>query len=521
MGPTISISLDPSSLKVDFKLSENSPDFSLSSVKVSGGTLKFFGGFGDSFSAFFTPTVNSTANGIITVESDAFSNALGNKNADGSDANNTIVIPASKTTTNTPINVDAPKNTTPPTAEISFDAMNGKVFFKLSESSPDFSLDSVKVGGGTLKFFGGFGDSFAAFFTPTTSNSAVDIKVPVGAFKNAAGIANAIEASTSDTTRPTIELKLSANSPRIDFKLSEYSPNFNLDAITVTGGTLKYFGGYGDSFAALFIPTANSKSDGTVTVKSASFMDAFGNRNNDGLDANNTVVIPANKNGAITNTIAIKAASLEATTTAANDLIEGSTGINSVLYGGLVSNYSIADNTNGITTIVDSVANRSGTDTLIDVERLKFSTIDPNSGVNSIALDTGKDQTAGSGYMLYKAAFNRTPDASGLGFWIDQMDTGMSYSNVAKNFVNSAEFKDAFGGSSPTVNTLVTKLYNNALSRTPDAGGLAFWQEKLTTGWSTADVLGYFSTSAENVTNVTPLIANGIQYQQFVGQGPN
>jgi hypothetical protein len=67
------------------------------------------------------------------------------------------------------------------------------------------------------------------------------------------------------------------------------------------------------------------------------------------------------------------------------------------------------------------------------------------------------------------------------------------------------------------VNTLVTKLYNNVLNRAPDAGGLAFWQEKLTTGWSTADVLGYFATSNENILNVTPLIANGIQYEQFVG----
>jgi hypothetical protein len=119
--------------------------------------------------------------------------------------------------------------------------------------------------------------------------------------------------------------------------------------------------------------------------------------------------------------------------------------------------------------------------------------------------------------MLYKAAFNRTPDAGGLGFWINKMDTGMSYSDVANNFVNSAEFKTAFGGSNPTVNTLVTKLYNNVLNRAPE-GGLAFWQDKLSNGgWTTADVLGYFSTSAENVTNVTPLIANGIQYQQFVG----
>jgi hypothetical protein len=148
---------------------------------------------------------------------------------------------------------------------------------------------------------------------------------------------------------------------------------------------------------------------------------------------------------------------------------------------------------------------------LSNVERIQFTD-------TTIALDTSKDQTAGSGYMLYKAAFNRTPDASGLGFWINKMDAGMSYNAVAQNFVNSTEFKAAFGGSNPTVNTLVLKLYVNVLNRLPDDNGLAFWQEKRTTGgWSTADVLGYFATSAENVTNVTPLIANGIQYQQFVG----
>jgi hypothetical protein len=156
------------------------------------------------------------------------------------------------------------------------------------------------------------------------------------------------------------------------------------------------------------------------------------------------------------------------------------------------------------------VANRNGVDTLANIERLQFAD-------TTIAYDIGANQTAGSGYMLYKAAFNRTPDSGGLGYWIGKMDSGMSYSDVANNFVTSAEFKTAFGGSNPSVNTLVTKLYNNVLNRTPDGGGLAFWQEKLNAGWSTADVLGYFSNSTENVTNVTPLITNGIQYQQFVG----
>jgi len=200
-----------------------------------------------------------------------------------------------------------------------------------------------------------------------------------------------------------------------------------------------------------------------------------------------------------------------------NDSIDGGAGLDTAVYSGTASNYSIKLSSSN-STITDKTANRDGTDTLSNIERLKFLVADPITGANGVALDISKDQTAGSGYMLYKAAFNRTPDAGGLGFWMSKMDGGMDYNSVAQNFVNSTEFKTAFGGSNPTVNTLVTKLYNNVLTRNPDSVGLAFWQEKLTTGgWTTANVLGYFATSDENVANVTPLIANGISYQEWVG----
>jgi hypothetical protein len=191
-----------------------------------------------------------------------------------------------------------------------------------------------------------------------------------------------------------------------------------------------------------------------------------------------------------------------------NLLVSGTSGIDGTVFAKAQSNFTIT--VAGSQASVIDKSGGLGTTILSNVERLQFAD-------TMIALDIGKDQTAGSGYMLYKAAFNRTPDVGGLGYWIGKMDTGMGYSSVAQSFVNSTEFKTAFGGSNPTVNTLVTKLYNNVLSRTPDAGGLAFWQDKLNTGWSTADVLGYFATSNENVTNVTPLIANGIAYQQFAG----
>jgi hypothetical protein len=206
---------------------------------------------------------------------------------------------------------------------------------------------------------------------------------------------------------------------------------------------------------------------------------------------------------------------------AGEDLFDGGNGIDISVYRGAMANYTLTKNqnfwnpsTNRSDLVGMQVVDKTkldGTDGLVNVERLQFTD-------TTIALDIGANQIAGSGYMLYKAAFNRTPDAGGLGYWIGKMDSGMSYATVAQNFVNSAEFKTAFGGANPSVNTLVTKLYNNVLNRTPDAGGLAFWQNKLSNeGWTTADVLGYFSTSAENVTNVTPLITNGIGYKEWVG----
>ena len=202
-----------------------------------------------------------------------------------------------------------------------------------------------------------------------------------------------------------------------------------------------------------------------------------------------------------------------------NDIVYGGDGTDKVVLSKASTAFTIKAGSvwNELTQKTDltgyTVTDKSGalnTLQINQVERLQFTD-------TSIAFDIGSNQTAGSGYMLYKAAFNRTPDVGGLGYWISKMDAGTSYNSVAQSFVNSAEFQTAFGGSNPSVNTLVTKLYNNVLNRTPDAGGLAFWQDKLNTGWSTADVLGFFSTSGENVTNVTPLIANGISYTQFVG----
>jgi hypothetical protein len=94
--PSISISSNKTTLgigqsaSITFTLSEPSTNFTASDVSVTGGIISNFSGSGTSYSATFTPFTNSTANGIIKVGSGAFTDAAGNANIDGTEANNTI-----------------------------------------------------------------------------------------------------------------------------------------------------------------------------------------------------------------------------------------------------------------------------------------------------------------------------------------------------------------------------------------------------------------------------------------------
>jgi len=103
-APTIAVSSDVASLKagetatLSFSLSEASTNFVESDIAVSGGSLSNFSGSGTSYSATFTPTADSTTDGVISVASSKFSDATGNNNLDGSDSNNSLTLSVDTTT---------------------------------------------------------------------------------------------------------------------------------------------------------------------------------------------------------------------------------------------------------------------------------------------------------------------------------------------------------------------------------------------------------------------------------------
>ncbi|NRP96471.1 Ig-like domain-containing protein [Marinobacterium sp. xm-a-127] len=205
--PTITLSSSSNTLGIEesasitFTLSESSTDFTASDVTVSGGTLSNFTGSGTSYTATFTPDKNSTIDGVISVASNKFTDAAGNANVDGADANNTVTL-----------TVDTTSDTTPPTISIASSTSalgigdTSTITFTLSESSTDFTSSDVNVSGGTLSNFIGSGTSYSATFTPLT-NSTEDgiVSVSSNAFTDAAGNANADGADANNSISMTVD----------------------------------------------------------------------------------------------------------------------------------------------------------------------------------------------------------------------------------------------------------------------------------------------------------------------------
>jgi subtilisin family serine protease len=144
---------------------------------------------------------------------------------------------------------------------------------------------------------------------------------------------------------------------------------------------------------------------------------------------------------------------------------------------------------------------------LVNVERLQFADA-------TLALDVGKGELAGEVYRLYQAAFGRTPDPSGLSFWMNALDHGTSLDQIARDFVTSSEFRGLYGAS-PSNADLVNAAYHNVLQRPADSDGLNFWIDGMNHGLNAAGLLVQFSESAENILNVAKVIGQGFAYTPY------
>lgn len=187
-----------------------------------------------------------------------------------------------------------------------------------------------------------------------------------------------------------------------------------------------------------------------------------------------------------------------------SEIFSGGGGLDTVAYGQGRDSFTVAGSGKAFT--VSDRSGGGGTDLMAGIERLHFS---DGSGV---ALDIGG--AGGQTYRMYRAAFDREPDPGGDGFWLFQMDHGLSLAGMAQAFLDSAESVSTYGAL--TNAQFVNQMYANVLHRLPDAGGLDFFLKGLDSGgYTRALMLVDFSESPENQAAVIGSISNGINYTVF------
>lgn len=96
---------------------------------------------------------------------------------------------------------------------------------------------------------------------------------------------------------------------------------------------------------------------------------------------------------------------------------------------------------------------------------------------------------------LYFAYFGRYADDPGLRYWAAQRQAGLGQEAISQGFAGSDEFTTRYGQLSNAA--FVDQMYLNILGRAPDAGGRAYWLQRLDTGLTRGALVVGFSESVE------------------------
>jgi hypothetical protein len=114
---------------------------------------------------------------------------------------------------------------------------------------------------------------------------------------------------------------------------------------------------------------------------------------------------------------------------------------------------------------------------------------------------------------LYESVLKRAPDAAGLAFWVNRIQSGETYQDVATAFWQSPEHRGLE----------VDSYYQTFLNRAADAAGRAFWINEMTSGlMGELAVQANFLTSNEFLaSHATPAAFVSALYVDFLGRAPS
>ena len=122
-------------------------------------------------------------------------------------------------------------------------------------------------------------------------------------------------------------------------------------------------------------------------------------------------------------------------------------------------------------------------------------TIESEAGNAAPFAHLEKEQsTRGFVYRLYKIVLGREPDADGLNYWVNELNSGRrKAASAVAGFFESKEYQNK----SKNNDAVVTDCYNAMLNRAPDAAGKADWEKRLNVGMTSRAVLSGFVGSRE------------------------
>ncbi len=160
-----------------------------------------------------------------------------------------------------------------------------------------------------------------------------------------------------------------------------------------------------------------------------------------------------------------------------DDTVDGGNGYDVVRMDGKLSEYNITKGANNTVMVSNKVAGGPSV-SLVNTEFIQFST-------GSVSFTTSaREATA---LRMYDSLLDRAIDPNGAQFWIDLVTKGgLTLSDVAAGFMNSAEFKAKSAGL--TDEQFITLIYQNALNRPAEPAGTAYYMKDLASGFTRADV---------------------------------
>jgi len=143
-----------------------------------------------------------------------------------------------------------------------------------------------------------------------------------------------------------------------------------------------------------------------------------------------------------------------------------------------------------------------------------FTIVAPEVRLQDISVSFNTNGLAGDIYRLYQAAFGRTPDVIGLGFWKQVLEERkLTIDQIAAEFVISSEAQALFGVGNTDAQYL-ERLYLNVLKRKPDAAGKKYWLDYMKVGDNRSSVLMFFAASPENKALTQASIERGMLFAE-------